>query len=57
MKKYYYEVYMIPLASFAEPKLGGKFRGGVVVDIIGGIKDERLVVVGYEIVENEDDPR
>ena len=51
MTKYIYGVFEI---DAREPKLGSKFKGGVVADIIGGIKDERLVVVGYEIVEDED---
>ncbi len=51
MSKYYYEVYVIPhYDGFedSEPKLAEKFRGGIVADIISGIKDERLVVIGYE---------
>ena len=50
MSKYYYEIFVIPHEDYAEPKLSDTFRGGIVADVIGGIKDERLVVIGYEIV-------
>ena len=53
MSKYYYEVSEIPHEDYAGLKIGDKFRGGVVVD---GIDGECLVVVGYEIVEDEDEP-
>ena len=53
MKKYIYKIFEVS-RRFLEPKLNTKFRGGVVTDIIGGIEDERLVVVGYEVAEDED---
>lgn len=46
MTKYIYEIFEILYGK--EPKLGDELEGGVVVDIIGGIEDERLVVIGYE---------
>lgn len=53
MSKYMYEVYELHKDHIGwEPSLGVKFKGGIVTDIIGGIKDERLVIVGYEIVED-----
>ena len=53
MSKYYYEVIEIPHEDYAELKIGGKFKGGVVVDGVGGIDGECLVVVGYKIVGEE----
>lgn len=55
MSKYTYGIFEVSYHK-ADPKLGSKFKGGVVTDIIGGIEDERLVIVGYEIVENEEGP-
>ncbi len=53
MTEYHYDIVEI-FQRFLEPQLYSKFRGGIVADIIGGLEDERLVVVGYEIVEDED---
>ncbi len=52
MSKYIYRIFEI---HELDPNLNSKFNGGIVADIIGGLEDERLVVVGYEIVEDEDD--
>ena len=55
MSNYYYEVFKIPHEDYAEPELEASFRGGVVADIVGGLKDERLVVIAYEIIGDEDE--
>ena len=54
MSKYMYDVIEVSKEFFNKMKIGDKHRGGVVAEGLGGLDDELLLVIGYEIVEDED---
>ena len=50
MIRYCYEIHeMLDEMIFGEMKIGDHHFGGVVADGVGGLNDEMLVVVAYEI--------
>ena len=55
MNKYQYEVYEVSDINFQRLHIGDKYKGGVVAEGIGGLANEHLLIVAYEIVENEDE--
>ena len=57
MSKYMYDVVEVSKEFFNKMKIGDKHRGGVVAEGLGGLDDELLLVIGYEIVGDKDDPK
>ena len=53
MSKYEYEVVGVSKEFFNKMKIGDEYQGGIIVDGIGGLDNELLLVIGYEIVEED----
>ena len=54
MSKYIYEVYEVSKEVFNKTTIGAPYKGGQIADGIGGLDNELLLIVGYEIGEDED---
>lgn len=55
MSKYQYEVYEVSKEVFNQMKIGDVYNNGQIAEGIGGLDNELLFVVGYEIGEDEDE--
>ena len=45
---YTYQIYVVDDATYEAHRIGEQYQGGRVVDGIGGLNNEQLLVVAYE---------